>query len=627
MGGREHAVTLSRVFRAPRELVWALVADTNRWDRASGLTPGTYGWREHEGRRRRGGTAREMGFEVEWIEPPYEWVEGSFVHGERRFLKGPVARGGFRARLEDVEGGTEVRATAYVAGEGAVVSVLSPILRTRFRRALRRYLASIDEVLSRAEKSADADQPPFVRVRRALAAGYDPVTSGARTPANVEVLEQRLGALRERGVAGAMADRLALLLRDRPDEEVAQIRPFELARIWDADRREVLRAFLYATLAGLVDLRWQINCPVCRVAAGVADSLEDVRNEVHCHACNIAYDVDFGRHIEAVFQCHPAIRRVDAEVYCASSPSFLPHVFGQLVMGPKETREEVVETPIGLLCCRTPDDGRSVDVDVPHPASLVEVTVHVDRLEATVSAPKGERGLLRVVNRTGRPVEVLIERGGWSADAVLGTVVASFPEFLDLFATEAPAAGVDLSIGNLALLFSDLTGSTALYERIGDARAFAIVEEHFRLMEQVVHRHRGAVVKTMGDAVMASFASAEDAVRAAIEMVAENDEAHGELGLGVKLGVHAGPCLAVRANDRLDFFGTTVNVAARLQAKAEAGHVVLTEELANDARVSAALGALPRRSFQTALKGIREEQRLAAVDAREPPEKLASEAS
>jgi class 3 adenylate cyclase len=197
---------------------------------------------------------------------------------------------------------------------------------------------------------------------------------------------------------------------------------------------------------------------------------------------------------------------------------------------------------------------------------------------------------------------------------VLGSVIATFPDFLDLFATEAPATGVELSIAYLALLFSDLTGSTALYERVGDARAFAIVQEHFRDMSDVVVELRGAVVKTMGDAVMATFPSAVDAVTAAILMIERCRERHGDLGLGAKLGVAAGPCLAVRANDRLDFFGTTVNMAARLQAKAEGGQIVVTEDLAQHPDIRAKIASFPQVPLKATLKGISTEQHLIAID-------------
>ena len=618
MAEREQGITMERVFPAPRDLVWALVADTNRWDRCSGLTPGTYEWREHEGRWERFARAKEMGFEIEWSEPPYEWLEGFFVSGERDFVKGPVSRGGFRARLTDVEGGTNVQATAYVVAGGTLGGVLGAIMKGRFRRALTRYLDSIDEVLRRTELTGDlVDQPAVIRVRRALSAGYDSVTSGPRTPANEAVLSRRTAELRRAGVEAVLAERLVTLVRERPDEEVSQIRPFELARIWNADRRDVLRTFLQATVSGIVDLRWQINCPVCRVAAGVVGTLEQMQTNIHCQACNIDYGVDFGDQVEAVFQSNPAIRSVHAQVYCASSPSFLPHVWAQITLDPKETREENALFPVGRLHLRTPSsDGtaRTVDVEIAAPNTLVEVVVHVDQLEASVKPSAGPSGLLRIVNRTGRAATVLVERSAWAADAVLGSVVASFPEFLDLFATEAPASGVDLSIGHLALLFSDLTGSTALYRRVGDARAFAIVEEHFRIMEEIVRAHEGAVVKTMGDAVMATFPSVDRATAAGIEMVRACEQAHGELGLAVKIGAHAGACLAVRANDRLDFFGTTVNVAARLQGQAAAGEIVLTRASAE--AVDELVRELPARRFDATLKGIEEEQALVGLDAR-----------
>ncbi len=198
-------------------------------------------------------------------------------------------------------------------------------------------------------------------------------------------------------------------------------------------------------------------------------------------------------------------------------------------------------------------------------------------------------------------------------------MVASFPEFVDLFAAEAPAAGLDLSIGRMTLLFSDLTGSTALYERIGDAKAFAMVEEHFRLMDRIVRESGGAIVKTMGDAVMASFGAPADGVRAALAMARENRQAFGVHGLAVRIGVHSGPCLGVRANDWLDFFGTTVNVAARLEGKAKAGQVVVMAELAKETDIAPLLERYPQESFEADLKGITERQQLVAITADGPP--------
>jgi class 3 adenylate cyclase len=157
-----------------------------------------------------------------------------------------------------------------------------------------------------------------------------------------------------------------------------------------------------------------------------------------------------------------------------------------------------------------------------------------------------------------------------------------------------------------------------MYERLGDARAFAVVQEHFRSMSDVIAKHGGAIVKTMGDAVMATFASPGNAMRAGVEMVEREERERGELGLGVKIGLHEGPCLAVRANERLDFFGTTVNVAARLQAQAHGGQIVVMESLLEHAEVAELVAARAMRSkrFQVELKGIRAQQSLVAFDAR-----------
>jgi class 3 adenylate cyclase len=613
MAERRYETTLTRAFAAPRALVWALVADTNRWDRASGLSAGRYAWREVDGTRVRTASARELGFALEWIEPPYRWIEGRFVHGERTFLSGPVERGGFEARLSDAEDGTVVKATAYVVGAGALMPIVGPIQKARFRGALRRYFDAIADVVARDADELGGDEPAVNRARRALMGGYDAVASGDRSDANERELEVRAQRLETQPVPAALGRRIVDFLRDRPDEEVAQMRPFELARAWSLDKREVLRAFLYATRAGLTDLRWQVNCPVCRVSANVVESLENVENAVHCEACNIEYGVDFSRHVEAVFTVNRAVREVYPAVYCASSPAFLPHVYAQLRLAPGASITEDADLFTGELHVRSLRDTRTADCELDDGRSTVRLDFGHDSVDASVTASPRDEGEIAVDNRSDDEVVVLLERAGWAADSVFGSVIASFPEFLDLFATEAPASGVELAVGEMSILFTDLTGSTAMYERIGDARAFAIVEHHFKVCDRVVREHDGAIVKTMGDAVMAAFASPVRAVEAAFALEAANRDDFREHALSMRVGVHAGPCLAVRANDRLDFFGTTVNVAARLEHQATPGHLVVAEGLFEHPTIQPLLDGRPNETFDAELKGIQEIQRLVRV--------------
>lgn len=615
---KRYQAEAERIIDAPRDLVWAVVSDTNRSDRALGLAPATYRWgADDEGRRVRVAAASELGVALEWIEPPYQWIEGRIVEGRRRFVKGPVSRAGFEARLDDADGHkTRLWAKAWMETGGVIGFFGGPVQQLKFRRGLARYFDAIEALFTMADARASEDpgQPAAVRIKRLLGETADEVTLGPRTEPNRVLLERRAQALLQASVDPEVARRIVAHLADRPDEEVQQMRPFELAARWGLDRRAVLRGFLHATVAGLCDLRWQVNCPVCRVGAAVVDGLSSVGESTHCDACEIDFGTDFGQHVEAVFPSNPAIRPVTTALYCASSPAFLPHVLAQLELAPGEVREEPIELPRGSIHARVlkRKGGAQVDFEVP-PATL-RLTVGPQGLEIAAEGERTERAsALRLANETDAVATVLIERAGWSADAVLGSVVASFPDFLDLFATEAPASGADLRVGHLALLFSDLVGSTALYERVGDARAFAIVEGHFRLMGAAIDAHQGAIVKTMGDAVMASFPSLAEAVAAARAMVEAHDAAHRGDGLGVKIGVHAGPCLAVRANDRLDFFGTTVNMAARLQAKAEASEIVLTAQAYELPEIAALVGAFPTRRFDADLKGIEERQRLVGV--------------
>ena len=170
-------------------------------------------------------------------------------------------------------------------------------------------------------------------------------------------------------------------------------------------------------------------------------------------------------------------------------------------------------------------------------------------------------------------------------DALTAHRVTTMQAFRDLFAAEALRPGDEAAISNVTLMFTDLKGSTELYERVGDAAAFRLVRQHFAFLARVVRANNGAIVKTLGDAIMAAFADPADAVRAAQaiqEEVTEFNEASGGEDIVIKLGLHGGPCIAVELNDRLDYFGSTVNMAARLQGESVGSDIVLSEAIVND---------------------------------------------
>lgn len=150
-----------------------------------------------------------------------------------------------------------------------------------------------------------------------------------------------------------------------------------------------------------------------------------------------------------------------------------------------------------------------------------------------------------------------------------------------------------LEVRQTTLWFSDLTGSTALYARNGDPFAYRLVREHFDLVTEAIHNAAGAVVKTIGDGVMAVFTTGEQALRAALDVNDRLTDFNRDNDLGetcrlrLKIGIHTSPAIVVTLNDRLDYFGTTVNIASRVSNMAEGEEIIITADTYGAAGVQA----------------------------------------
>lgn len=207
---------------------------------------------------------------------------------------------------------------------------------------------------------------------------------------------------------------------------------------------------------------------------------------------------------------------------------------------------------------------------------------------------------LMVVNL---PAEYELERGVFLS----GADVLSNQTFLDLFTTETVVSGEGLAVTRLAFVFTDLESSTMMYDQLGDMRAFDVVRMHFGLLRESVVRHSGAVVKTIGDAVMATFVEPSDAVLAARDMLARVEEFNASQGtdlVRLKVGIHWGACLAVTLNDRLDYFGHTVNLAARIQSLASGNEIMMSSDVVQQHGVSEMISGLEETQAVVQVRGI-----------------------
>jgi class 3 adenylate cyclase len=188
-----------------------------------------------------------------------------------------------------------------------------------------------------------------------------------------------------------------------------------------------------------------------------------------------------------------------------------------------------------------------------------------------------------------------------------GGMLLATQTFRRLFRSERVDEREGLGIRQVTFLFTDLKGSTAMYERLGDLNAYALVREHFALLGAAAQHHSGAIVKTIGDAVMAVFSRPTDAISAALnilERIERFNRERGEPSIILKIGGHCGPSIAVTLNENLDYFGQTVNVAARVQSAAGAGEICISEALYTAPGVSDLLSGYKVVEFDAALRGV-----------------------
>ncbi|MSR83541.1 MAG: adenylate/guanylate cyclase domain-containing protein [Candidatus Latescibacteria bacterium] len=372
-------------------------------------------------------------------------------------------------------------------------------------------------------------------------------------------------------------------------------------------RRQVLELCLLSTRVGLLEFEWDLLCPQCRGAKVRSPSLGGIVPQVHCNTCNIEFAVNFERAVELTFHPNPAIRPVQAGEFCVAGPQTTPHVVVQQLLALGE--ERVVSPRLepgnhrlralglsGSQFIRVAEEGQ------PQADWQVEAQGWPD--DELVLAPDAT---LRFANATGSELLLVRERTAWSDQAVTAAEVTALQRFRDLFAEEALRPGEKISVGSLTVLFTDLCGSTRLYNQIGDAPAFGVVMSHFDVLLRVVAEEEGALVKTIGDAVMAVFRRPVAALRAMLRAQQELAASPETEGLQLKVGLHYGPCIAVTLNDRLDYFGSTVNMASRLEHLSKGGDLVISSTVREDPEVAQFLaesGNLRVEPLEAELKGF-----------------------
>src|SRR6266852_173852 len=377
-------------------------------------------------------------------------------------------------------------------------------------------------------------------------------------------------------------DALEKLVQDAPDRALCRINVLEFAVKRSIDEERVIAAFLHAARLGIFELAWNVLCPGCGGVLDTSATLKSVKkDEYACAWCAAGYTPTLDEIVEVTFTVSRRVRRIAAhdpnelpfaeyfrQVFWGSGID-VPDDFEQLI---EEIVLDAVELPPGekaLLSLQLPAEFVIIIDPVTHTTQFFDVkgeptrerqnlSLVFDKVLSPTETVELRPGPLRLSleNRT----DTRVLPGLWVAGDKLHGLLGRRKPFLtakrlltnqvfrDVYGTDTIDVDQRLKITSLTFLFTDLRGSTELYERVGDLAAFDLVRAHFQVLNEIVAGEAGAVVKTIGDAVMATFSTPDRAVAAALRMreaMRTFNEARSRDDLLLKIGIHEGPCLAV----------------------------------------------------------------------------------
>ncbi len=432
-------------------------------------------------------------------------------------------------------------------------------------------------------------------------------------------------------------------VRTAQDRELCRVNVPAFATRHGLDEEAAIAAFLHAARLGIFELSWNVLCPGCGGVLGEGVSLRSVHHEDYlCALCAGGYSPSLDDMVEVTFTVSPRVRRIAAhsphelpfgeyfrQIFWASAVD-LPDDLDRVLDAVTLDTLELAPGEKAQLSLHLPPEFVIVFEPVTHAAQFIDVKGEPTRVRQNLALVFSEvqsatgtvemrPGPLRLAleNRTDRRVLPGIWIAGEELHGLLGRRrpfltakrLLSNQVFRDLYGAESLDPDQRLKITSLTFLFTDLKGSTALYERVGDLAAYDLVRAHFHVLHDIVAAERGAVVKTIGDAVMATFTTPDRAVAAALRMREAMERLNRERGsddLLLKIGIHQGPCLAVVLNDHQDYFGSTVNIAARVQGLAQDRSIFVSEPVVKAEETAALLAArgLVPRAQQRDLRGI-----------------------
>lgn len=417
--------------------------------------------------------------------------------------------------------------------------------------------------------------------------------------------------------------------------DLTRISPFRLSKYFNLEYHEIGTLFIAAAKFEIFDFEWNLVCPIC---GGLEShrNIGDINNSTHhCVMCRIDIELDLNKDVEIAFTLNPELHDEIIDPY-TNRDSYLNYYFTKS-LNRSEDVENFFKTKIKSYFTIKQGVSKKISFKNVQKNSIIRL-ISFDKLQSIeIVIDDSEKSSVPLI------VDMELSQDGFSPQDIkippceltvsiknncitksgfiifsttkkgmvmkgqkntqlkflpflTGKKLLNNQSFRDLFNKSEIPQNLQIKASDITILFTDLKGSTELYDKTGDLKAYSLVQQHFDLLKAVVDKYEGALIKTIGDAIMAAFSSAKDAVSAADEMVKSIKSMNNQLkdkehDIAIKVGLHSGNALAVNANDKLDYFGQTVNIAARIQGLAAGDEIWVTEDIYNRAECNAIITA------------------------------------
>lgn len=561
---------------SPEEM-WPIISDTDTFNRLLGLQA----VHSEERINKQGGIdlieCLPLGpFMIRWKVTPYEWVSDYHYTIDRHFLSGPAKELHNEVRLRMENGKCWLTYEINLKPRHWLLKPIVWCIVQQTARGISKAVQKSDAAIQ-AKRSQELRQTPEkIRIR-------------ARQKEFAVQASERLVHI---GYEKELVDKLLALILKAPTSEVLQFRPFEQATLWGIDRFLSLELCLSATKLGLLSMEWLPRCPLCRAANYPSEELSDLHHANHCPTCEEDFEADLGRNVEVTFSPHPRIRHLKVNNYCLANIQRAAHIYLRKILAPGEILRLNKCPPKGKYRIRSKQIPRELweTLSFPHPQ---DQGFSIQLSPRDLSIEDAESGIISIENLSNEQLEVCLENTAWEDDAATGTHLITLQKFCDLFHDQVISKEEAICVQQVSIVFTDLLGSTKMYKDIGDAPAFALVKAQFSFLKELISKNHGSLVKTIGDSVMAAFHDPGDALTTALEIQSNinkfNQDQPPEQHLNLRIGIHAGPCIAVNTRETLDYFGSTVNLAARLEGAGRGNDVAVSESFMQEPEVVALL--------------------------------------